>query len=109
MTMRKTFWRRRGWAAALALTLAAPTAASATVSRIEGTAPLSDHSDRAIEHAVRAAVDHCVSSATAMGLLWIWLEDARVLTDRVIVEMIATDEVEEDDALAAGQAQRPLP
>jgi len=107
--MRKAFGRRLGCATVLLLTLAAPTAAPARVTRIESTAPLPDHSDQTIGRAVRAAVDRCVRDATAMGLLWIWLEDALVLRDRVIVKMVATDEVEEDQAPRIEPALRPLP
>ena len=109
--MMKTF-KRLGCAAALMLALMlalnAPTAAWARVAKIESTAPLPDHSDQAIDRAIKAAVDKCVRGATAMGLLWIWVEDALVLTDRVIVKMIATDEVEEDEAQKVDPAPRVL-
>jgi hypothetical protein len=106
--MMLTAFRRLGWAV-LVLALAAPTTTWARVAKIETTAPLQDHSDRAIERALRAAVDTCVSGATAMGLSWIRLDDALVLADRVVVRMIASDEDMEDDVQEIDPAPRLAP
>jgi hypothetical protein len=68
--------------------------------KIQASAPLSDRSDRSVEQALKSAIDSCVRGATAMGLSWIWLDDAAVRGDSVIVQMVATDdeaEGEDDD------------
>lgn len=81
----------------LVLGLGLPAAAWARVVRIETTTPLSDHSDQTIDRALEDALDRCVRGATAMGLSWIWLDRTLVLTDKVIVRMVATDKESEDD------------
>ncbi len=95
MMMMRTL--RRLLCVALALALVTPAPAWARVVKIETSAPLSDHSDGAIEQALKGALDTCVRGATAMGLSWIWLDRALVLTDKVVVLMIATDEDIEDE------------
>jgi hypothetical protein len=60
--------------------------------RLEATAPLQGASDPAIERALTSALDRCVRRATAMGLAWIWLDNAAVLENKVVVQMVATDE-----------------
>ena len=74
-----------------------PSAWARTV-KIESAAPLSDRSDRAVDDALKHAVDKCVQRATAMGMSWIWLDDAAVLGDKVFVKMVATDEDAGEDA-----------
>ena len=81
----------------LLLVLAAPLPAWARVVTIQTSAPLSDHSDQEIERALKGALDSCVRGATAMGLSYIRLDGASVLTDKVIVRMVATDDEVEDD------------
>jgi hypothetical protein len=81
----------------LVLAFALPGSAWARVVRIETTTPLSDHSDQAIDRALEDALDRCVRGATAMGLSWIRLDRTLVLTDKVIVRMVATDKESEDD------------
>src|SRR5262245_5022792 len=83
----------------LLLVLAAPPPAWARVVTIQTSAPLSDHSDQAIDRALKGALDTCVRGATAMGLSFIRLDGASVLTDKVIVRMVATDEEVEDDSV----------
>jgi len=95
MMMMRTL--RQLFGVALALALATPACAWARVVKIETSAPLSDHSDQGIEQAVKGALDTCVRGATAMGLSWIWLDRAVVLQDKVVVQMIATDEEVEDE------------
>lgn len=82
---------------ALLLALAAPAATWARVVKIETTTPLADHSDQAVEQALRDALDSCLQRATAMGLSWIRLDRAMVLTDKVVVLMVASDDAVEDD------------
>ena len=83
----------------LLLVLAAPLPTWARVVAIETSAPLSDHSDQAIERALKGALDTCVRGATAMGLSFIWLDRASVLADKLVVRMVATDEEVEDDSV----------
>jgi hypothetical protein len=74
------------------VTLAWMSPAWARTVKIETQASLADRSDRAVDEAMKQAVDNCVQRATAMGLSWIWLDNAAVLGDAVIVKMVATDE-----------------
>jgi hypothetical protein len=90
-------WLRRtsrwlGVAAILWATVMPAGAAWARTVKLEAAEPLSDTSDAAVEHALKNALDSCVRRATAMGLAWIWLQDATVLPNRVIVKMVASDE-----------------
>lgn len=91
----------------VALAVASPV--SARVVRMETTVALADQSEPSIERALRRALDITVSRALAMGLSSIWLDEARVLSDAVILRMVATDEEldEEDDALSPGPAMAP--
>jgi hypothetical protein len=81
-----------GVAAILWATLMPAGAAWARTVKLEAAEPLSDASDPAVERALKNALDSCVRRATAMGLAWIWLQDATVLPNRVIVKMVASDE-----------------
>jgi hypothetical protein len=81
-----------GVAAILWATLMPAGAAWARTVNLEAAAPLSDPSDPAVERALKNALDTCVRRATAMGLAWIWLQDATVLPNKVIVKMVASDE-----------------
>ncbi|HEV8440961.1 MAG TPA: hypothetical protein VGT40_22980 [Methylomirabilota bacterium] len=87
----------RWWSGVVVVALTLSTPAWARVVKIEMAAPLPDRSDRSVDRAIKSAVDTCVSRATAMGLSWIWLHDAAVLPGKVVVQMIATDEDEEDE------------
>ena len=42
-----------------------------------------------------------------MGLSWIWLDRALVLTDKVIVSMVATDDDVDDDDVKVLDPKRP--
>jgi hypothetical protein len=68
------------------------------VVNLTSAAPLADRSDASMDRAIKAAVDTCVRRATAMGLSWIWLEEATVAGDKIFVHMVATD----DEAEGAG-------
>jgi len=103
--MMKPFRRLASVALLLALAAAAP--AWARVVKIETTEPLSDHSDQAVEGALKGALDRCVRGATAMGLSWIWLDRALVLTDKVIVSMVATDDDVDDDDVKVFESKQP--
>jgi hypothetical protein len=88
-----------GWifpAVMLAALASAPPAAARTVT-IEMSAALPDYSDRSIDQALKRAVDDCVRRATTMGLSWIWLQDAAIVRDSVVVQMVATDDDAEDE------------
>jgi hypothetical protein len=81
-----------GVAAILWATLMPAGVAWARTVKLEAAEPLADASDPAVERALKNALDSCVRRATAMGLAWIWLQDATVLPNRVIVKMVASDE-----------------
>jgi len=83
--------------AALFLVLAAASSGWTRTVKIETAAPLTDRSDRSLELALKSAVDTCVRGAVAMGLSWIWLHDAALQGEQLVVQMIATDEDEVDD------------
>jgi len=76
------------------LVLASP--AWARVVSFRAAAPLGDHSDPSIDRAIKGAVDSCVREATAMGLSWIWLRDAAVVGDKILVQMVASDDASEE-------------
>ncbi|PWU22806.1 MAG: hypothetical protein C5B48_09660 [Candidatus Rokuibacteriota bacterium] len=86
--------RMIGWiiGAATLVALGPMGAAEARVVTIQTSAPLADRSDRAIDQALKQAVDACVERATAMGLSSISLHDAAVQADRLVVQMVATDD-----------------
>jgi hypothetical protein len=86
------------WSRVLLLALVTPGSSAATVVRIENTAALDDHSDRAIGRAIEQAVERSTRGATTLGLASVQLEDAVVLSDRVLVRVVARD-------AAAEQAQ----
>jgi len=98
---------RRLASVALLLGFAAAAPAWARVVKIETTEPLADHSDKAVEGALKGALDRCVRGATAMGLSWIWLDRALVLTDKVIVSMVATDDDVDDDDVKVFESKQP--
>jgi hypothetical protein len=64
---------------------------------IQTTAPLSEHSEEAVKIAVVAAIDKAVRGATAMGFVWVQLQDAQVSEHEVAVEILATDEEPDAD------------
>src|SRR5438477_183910 len=64
---------------------------------VDAPEPLADRSDQAVEGALKGALHRGVRGATAMGLSWICLDRALVLTDKVIVSMVATDDDVDDD------------
>jgi hypothetical protein len=63
---------------------------------LQAAAPLPDRSDASVARALAEAVDACVRRAAALGLSWIQLHGAILVGDRVIVQMIATDDESED-------------
>ena len=60
--------------------------------RIETTVPLADHSEETISRAITEAVETVARGAAAMGLNWIRVEGARVLSDALVLHMTATDD-----------------
>jgi len=79
----------------LTLVVAAP--AGATMVRIETAATLSDQSDTSLDAALKQAVEKSIRGAAAMGLSFVWLDQAFVFRGRVVVRMLATDEDPEDE------------
>lgn len=74
----------------VAFAIASPV--SARVVRMETTVALADVSDQAVERALRRALDTSVRGVLAMGLAWICVDEARVLSDAVILRTLGTDE-----------------
>ena len=91
--MRKLIWI----AIVSLLTLAASRPVAARVVRMESAVALVDHSGSSIEQAFRQAFDTAVAGARAMGLPTMRVGDARVLTNAVILLVVATDETIDDD------------
>ncbi|MBI2527154.1 MAG: hypothetical protein HYV93_14370 [Candidatus Rokubacteria bacterium] len=85
----------------LVLVVVAPVGATVVV--IETAAALEDLSEQSLDSAITRAVEASIGRAAAMGLSTIWLDQAVLLTDRVVVRMVATDEGADDDE-AAGTA-----
>src|SRR5262245_42922680 len=81
---------------ALLLALASASPAWARVVNFRTAAPLGDRSDTSIDRAIKGAVDSCVREATAMGLSWIWLRDAEVVGNKILIQMVASDDGSED-------------
>jgi len=81
--------------ASLGLLLLISSPAWARVMNLENAAPVDDHSNESVARALQGALDGCVRQAAAMGLPWIRLEDAVLERDRVVVQVVATDEVDE--------------
>lgn len=86
----------------LGLLAAAPVGATVVV--IETAAALEDLSEQSVYSALARAVEASIRRAAAMGLSTIWLEQAVLLTDRVVVRMRATDEGAEDEAADTAEA-----
>lgn len=76
------------------LVLASP--AWARVVSFRAAVPLGDQSDPSIDRAIKGAVDRCVREATAMGLSWIWLQDAAVVGDKILIQMVASDDASDE-------------
>lgn len=76
----------------LLIALATVSPASARVVLLQASAALEDHTEPAIEHAFREALDIVVSGALAMGLSSMRVDRAHVLDDTVILSVVATDE-----------------
>jgi hypothetical protein len=79
-----------------------PRASAATTVVLENTAPLEDRSTRGIGRAIEQAVHQSIRGASMLGLSWIEVEEAVVLTDRVLVRTVAgdqdADQVQDDRA-----------
>lgn len=90
-----TRWTSLVAASLLAAALVTP--AWARTVRIETTVPLVDHSEATLNLAMQQAVETTVQGATAMGLSWIWVDGARLLSDSLVVRMIATDDEPDDE------------
>ena len=92
---------------ALLLALATALPASARVVLLQTSATLEDHSEWAIERALRDALEVAMSGALAMGLSSMRVDRARVLDDAVVIWVVATDEeVDEPDDAAGLQLEQ---
>ena len=80
---------------ALCLLLMTASPAWARVINLETAAPLADRSDSSVTRALQGALDDCVHRAAALGLAWMRIEDAVLQADRVVVQVVATDEADE--------------
>ena len=89
--------------ALLTLGFVAPAAASVVV--ITSAAPLQEQSDEGIQAALDDAVGRAVEGAAQMGLRPVQLTDAQVWSDRVVVQVLATDE--QPDEGDRGPGMRP--
>jgi hypothetical protein len=78
--------------AALLLPLALVTPSSAALVTITAAAPLDDQSDEAVQAAIDQAVGQAVDGAIQMGLRPVHLADAEIWLDRVVVEVLATED-----------------
>jgi hypothetical protein len=82
-----------GWLLAAMLV----TPAWARTVRIETTVPLTDHSDEALNRAMRQAVAKSVQGAAAIGMNRMRIDGAWVLSDTLVLWMVATDGDSDDD------------
>ncbi len=73
----------------LAAVLATP--AIGAVILVTAAAPLEDDSEEAVQAALDEAVGHAVEHVVQMGLRPVQLTDAQVWSDRVVVQILATD------------------
>jgi hypothetical protein len=64
---------------------------------LETTVALEDQSEPFIAQAFRRALDTSMQTAAAMGLASMWIAEAHVRADAVVLGVVATDE-EDDDA-----------
>lgn len=74
----------------VAIAIASPV--SARVVRMETTVDLADLSDQAVAVALRHALDTSVRAVVAMGLAWLCVDEARILSDSIILRTVGTDE-----------------
>jgi len=84
--------------AALALVLIAAAPGWSRTVKMETAAPVTDQSDESMQAALRSAVEACIRGAAAMGLSWIYFSGAALQGDQLVVQMIASDEGESNDA-----------
>lgn len=77
---------------AVVLVLSFVSVCQARMASIETTALVRDYSPESVAIAIQEAVDVAVQGAVAMGLPWIEVYEARVMTDMVVVRILATDE-----------------
>lgn len=85
--------RKLTWLAVVplvAIAIASPV--SARVVRMETTVALADLSDQAVTLALRQALDGSVRAVVAMGLAWLCVDEARILSDAVVLRTVGTDE-----------------
>jgi hypothetical protein len=78
----------------------------ARVVTIEGASTLTDASEASVNRALDEAIAKCLKSAQSMGLSWVKLDRVMVKGDRVVVEMLASDD-EEDTQRDTSPDSRP--
>lgn len=93
----------------LLLLLSFAHAAEARVASIETTAALRDYSPEGVALAFQEAVEVAVRGAIAMGLSRILAYEARVMTDMVAIQILATDEDLADEDGELGEEVGPAP
>jgi membrane-bound lytic murein transglycosylase B len=79
------------------LMLVVTTSAHATVVKMETAALLADLSEQSVDAAFRQAVETCIRGAAAMGLSKVWLDQVDVVSNHVVVRILATDDVQDDE------------
>src|SRR5882724_3942356 len=75
--------------------LALATPVLARVVTIEGASTLTDASETSVERALDQAIATCLKTAEGMGLSWVKLDRVLLKGDRVVVEMLASDDEED--------------
>jgi hypothetical protein len=98
----------------LVLLLAAPSfAGAAMVQRmaiIQTAATISDRSDQSIRTGLEEAFEAAMRSAATMGLFTVRLQQAALLEDAVVVQVLATDSDADDDEMpGSGEESRQAP
>ena len=79
----------------LLMTLAMATPGWARVVTIEGAGTLTDVSEASVDLALDQAIATCLKTAAAMGLSWVKLDRVVLQGDRVVVEMLGSDDEED--------------
>ena len=95
-----TRWISLTVAALLTMSLVSPVWARTV--RIETTVPLADHSEEALTLAITQAVEAGARGAAAMGMQWIRVDAARVVSDSLVVRMTASDDGPDEDTHDVG-------
>jgi hypothetical protein len=79
----------------LLMTFAIATPSWARVVTIEGAGTLTNASEAAVDLALDQAIETCLKTAGAMGLSWVRFDRVLLKGDRVVVEMLGSDDEED--------------